>query len=387
MELQKLVENLSDKERFTPKCFDLLIEVFKPFRDYITSKEVKIVTVGGTNGKGQTVNFLTDLYSSHYPHFKSMSWTSPHFISFEERFRLNGKSIPTNQLVTSMDKFNKVYPLNSIGLSFYELSFWIFCDQILINKPDILFLEVGLGGRLDTVNVFDADVVCLTSISRDHTEILGRFYRDILNEKIRLLRPGKILIQSVRTNYLQKFISDYCDEKEVNVNIFVDPKKYKSFKRRNFEIARSAIEAIYKDNLENVDDALISNTFGRGGKLLLPGKEIVYYNSHNLDGHRELLQSVVGQSFDRVILFLSRREPKELMNIYTLYKKVFKDRLLVVGIEGHFKVLDANYLNNLEIPASNFCRKLFNNMKGRILIVGSNYISQTLTSDCANVEI
>ena len=105
-----------------------------------------------------------------------------------------------------MIAFNKYSPQNEINLSFYELSFWLFCHQLINEKPDLIILEVGLGGRLDAVNVFDANLVILTSISRDHTEFLGNTYKDIVSEKLGVLRESCKLVFSVNSEYLKNIV-------------------------------------------------------------------------------------------------------------------------------------------------------------------------------------
>ena len=204
--MQLEIEKLSQRELYTPMDFNSLREIFLPLLREIKKYPTKIITIAGTNGKGETANNLLDIARKSNQFNNVAMWTSPHIRNYEERFNFNGKSIKSGELRKSLDFFLSLYPKNKCNLSFYEISFWLFCYQIVIRKPDLVILEVGLGGRLDAVNLLDANVCVLTSISRDHTEYLGRNYKEIVLEKLGILRKNTSLIYSTRTSYLKNII-------------------------------------------------------------------------------------------------------------------------------------------------------------------------------------
>ena len=125
----------------------------------------KIFTVAGTNGKGSTCAMLTGYFVNDG--LKVGTFTSPHFLKFNERIAINGE--PVNDALIC-DAFSVIDEIRGgIQLTYFEFNtlaaFYIFSQS----KLDYWVLEVGLGGRLDSVNMLDADVAIVTSISLDHT--------------------------------------------------------------------------------------------------------------------------------------------------------------------------------------------------------------------------
>lgn len=380
MNLQTQVEKLGGREVFEPIDFSKLRQIFSPILLEINKISPKVITVAGTNGKGQTAQFITNLIGSKS---KSMTWTSPHLIAYEERFKLNGEMISSSSLKKSLNAFSSLFSDNIVGLSFYEISFWLFCHQILINRPEVIVLEVGLGGRLDAVNLFNADILCLTSISRDHTEFLGNKFRQILKEKLALLRENTNLIYSVRTHYLKKLVDDYCIEAGAKGVSFIDPclGSNQNFQKRNWAIAKKCMEYLFGGKPRLIDP-FSQQSFGRGAILKIGRSNVTYYNSHNIDGHRELVNSINQSSYDKVMLFFPKREKSEIRGIYNLYSEVFKEKVIVCYSETVFKIAKKEELTFLGVEACDFSlRKIKEGAPMNILLVGSNYISILIRSE------
>lgn len=153
----------------------------------------KIITVAGTNGKGSTCAMLTQYLCSQG--YSVGTYTSPHFINFNERIALNNVPCDDALLCQAFDVIESAR--GDIPLTYFEFStlagFWIF-DQ---SDLDFWVLEVGLGGRLDSVNMIDTDVAVITSIALDHTDWLGDNLDIIAQEKAGIARPGKLLVSGV----------------------------------------------------------------------------------------------------------------------------------------------------------------------------------------------
>ncbi|MDF2445638.1 MAG: FolC bifunctional protein [Moraxellaceae bacterium] len=146
-----------------------------------------VITVGGTNGKGSTVATLVSIYRA--AGVAVGSYTSPHILRFNERICLDGAPVADARLV---DAFVRVRAAQGdISLTYFEFTtlaaFVIFKDARL----DVAVLEVGLGGRLDAVNIIDADVAVVTSIGIDHVEYLGDTREKIAVEKAGIFRAGR----------------------------------------------------------------------------------------------------------------------------------------------------------------------------------------------------
>lgn len=153
-----------------------------------------IFTVGGTNGKGSTVAFLESILRAGG--YRVGTYTSPHLIDFNERVRIDGSEVSDEQLIAAFEKIESAR--NDISLTYFEFTTLAALLVFRQAQLDVLVLEVGLGGRLDAVNVWDADVAVVTSIDLDHQAFLGNTREKIGLEKIGIGRAGKPLVLGER---------------------------------------------------------------------------------------------------------------------------------------------------------------------------------------------
>ncbi len=151
-----------------------------------------VIMVAGTNGKGSTCAMLEAiLLRSGY---KVGLYIKPHFLDFNERARVNGELASDAALVAS---FNAVEAVRGdTDLTYFEFTTLAIMHLLAGAALDVVILEVGLGGRLDAVNVIDADVAIVTSVDIDHTDYLGDTREKIGFEKAGIFRPGKAAICS-----------------------------------------------------------------------------------------------------------------------------------------------------------------------------------------------
>lgn len=153
----------------------------------------KVITVAGTNGKGSTCAMLTQYLCSQ--NYSVGTYTSPHFLAFNERIALNDSPCDDEILCRAFEAIETAR--EGVALTYFEFStlaaLWIF-DQ---SKLDYWVLEVGLGGRLDSVNMIDTDVAVVTSISLDHIDWLGDNLDVIAREKTGIARKDKLLVSGV----------------------------------------------------------------------------------------------------------------------------------------------------------------------------------------------
>ena len=146
-----------------------------------------VVVVAGTNGKGSVCAFLTQIYKQ--AGFKVGTLTSPHLLKFNERIALNGVAVDDASIVTSFERIEAAR--GEISLTYFEFNTLAAVDIFQQAQVDVMILEVGLGGRLDAVNVFDADVAVVTSIDLDHQAFLGDTVEQVGFEKAGVFRSGK----------------------------------------------------------------------------------------------------------------------------------------------------------------------------------------------------
>jgi len=154
--------------------------------------ECPVIMVAGTNGKGSTCAMLEAvLLQSGY---RVGLYIKPHFLDFNERARINGEMASDEALVAAFDIVEAAR--GDIDLTYFEFTTLAIMHLISKAGVDIAILEVGLGGRLDAVNVIDADVAIVTSIDIDHKDYLGDTREEIGFEKAGIFRPGKPAICS-----------------------------------------------------------------------------------------------------------------------------------------------------------------------------------------------
>ena len=151
-----------------------------------------VIMVAGTNGKGSTCAMLESVLLR--AGYKVGLYIKPHFLDFNERARVLGEMASDEQLVAS---FNAVEAVRGdTPLTYFEFTTLAILHLLSQAKLDVAILEVGLGGRLDAVNVIDADVAIVTSVDIDHTDYLGDTREAIGFEKAGIFRPGKAAICS-----------------------------------------------------------------------------------------------------------------------------------------------------------------------------------------------
>jgi dihydrofolate synthase/folylpolyglutamate synthase len=152
----------------------------------------KIITVGGTNGKGSTVALLEAMLTA--AGLSVGSFTSPHLLHYNERVRIKGVDADDAALVASFERIEAARGAgrdDAVALTYFEFGTLAALDLFARASLDVAVLEVGLGGRLDAVNIIDADVAIVTTVDLDHMEWLGSDRDSIGREKAGIARAGR----------------------------------------------------------------------------------------------------------------------------------------------------------------------------------------------------
>ena len=144
----------------------------------------RIVTVAGTNGKGSSVALLSSILSA--AGYRTACYTSPHLLRYNERIVIDGQAASDQQICEAFDRIDTAR--DDVSLSYFEFATLAAADIFCRQNIDIAILEVGMGGRLDAVNLFDADIALITPIGLDHTVWLGDTRELIGIEKAGIMR-------------------------------------------------------------------------------------------------------------------------------------------------------------------------------------------------------
>jgi dihydrofolate synthase/folylpolyglutamate synthase len=149
-----------------------------------------VITVAGTNGKGSTCAYLENMLLK--ASYRVGCYTSPHLLAYNERVRLNGQPIDDARLCAAFARVEAArQTAGNISLTYFEFGTLAAWEAFAAAGVEAIILEVGLGGRLDAVNLYDADVSIVTSIALDHTDWLGDTRDAIGREKAGVYRAGK----------------------------------------------------------------------------------------------------------------------------------------------------------------------------------------------------
>ena len=187
---------LAHCERLHPHTIDMGLERVQEVVKRLGLRfEACVITVAGTNGKGSTCAMLEAcLLQAGY---RTGVYTSPHLVHFQERCRIHGETVQPDDLLPHFKKVEDARcQASEISLTYFEFTTLAILSLMAEANLDVAILEVGLGGRLDAVNVVNADCAVITSIDLDHTELLGPDRESIGFEKAGIMRSGKPVVVS-----------------------------------------------------------------------------------------------------------------------------------------------------------------------------------------------
>ncbi len=188
-----LQEWLAHCARLHPKTMDLSLErTVEVARRLGIQFRVPVITVAGTNGKGSTCAMIESI--ARHAGYRTGLYQKPELVHFEERCRLGGEPVAAEALLPHFEAVETAR--GEIALTQFEFSTLAIARLLSLAALDLVILEVGLGGRFDSVNAFDTDCAVITSIALDHMEYLGNDRESIGLEKAQIMRPAKPAVVS-----------------------------------------------------------------------------------------------------------------------------------------------------------------------------------------------
>lgn len=211
-------------------------------------RALKVIHVAGTNGKGSVCAFLEAVLRRKG--FCTGLFSSPHLVTMRERFRINFAMCPEEELIQAWEEVRDLMEAavadGLAPLTFFEIMFVMALCIFRKKKPDYCIMETGLGGRLDATNVCLPVLCVITSISLDHTEVLGDTVEEIAAEKAGIIKPGVPLVFWDENNGAAAVIREYadrvqapcfslaeseltiCEKNENKIDFFINSRYYKS---------------------------------------------------------------------------------------------------------------------------------------------------------------
>ena len=357
----------------------------------INTQDIKLIHVGGTNGKGSTCAYLSSIIQESG--YRVGTFTSPHFFDYRERIKVNNNKIEkdfiSKFIITNRDIIEK------LELTFFELSFGMSLSYYIEKNVDYAIIEVGLGGRLDATNIINPILSVITNISYDHTEVLGDTLEKIAFEKAGIIKQNTNVIIGERDKDTENVFIDIANEKLSEIIFASD---YKS-KFENSDIGylnkniRTVVQVCSSLNDEEINDNTIEkgilnidlNTdfYGRW-TVLNDSPKIIFDSAHNESGFIHLSKQLSSLEYDKLYFILSFVKGKNVKKLISH----LPDKSLVFFTSSNM----LRSMNQIEIEESigeniNFNKnpnRVYNNLLSQaspddlIIITGSNYIAKEI---------
>ena len=290
-----------------------------------------VITVAGTNGKGSTVSFIDSVY--HESKYKVGRSTSPHLLKYNERFAIDGQEVADALIIKAFELIET--KREGITLTYFEFSTLAALIIFAEAGVHLAILEVGLGGRLDSVNVVDSDVSVITNIAIDHTDYLGDTRESIGREKAGVMRTSKPCICGDQ-DPPQSLLS-YA--KEINTPLILVSESYKNqigldgaHQKLNAAVAVKAIESLISqfpisNNMisEGIKKARIAARFE---KINIDDKTVILDVAHNPAAVETLVDTLSENPVETVAIF-SALIDKDIVDMIELASGSIKHWFLV----------------------------------------------------------
>lgn len=320
----------------------------KKFLENIDSphKKLKVIHIAGTNGKGSTVSFLKDILKEDY---KLGTFVSPHLITYCDRIKIGDREI-------SQEDFADIGEFilekeKEIVEEYGELNLFEFLTIMAIiyferEKVDLAVLEVGMGGRADSTNIFTSReklISIITSISMDHMEYLGNTIEEIADAKAGIIQEDGLVVTTNKDEKILKVINKEAREKSAEIfntkdlesEIIKSDLKGIDFRvkldgqEEKFHLtqigdyqAENALGAIYalyilnkrgilKISLDEIRDRIKNSTWAGRMEIVSRDPLIILDGAHNFDGIKKLVESIDNFKFKKLYLIMSILSDKE----------------------------------------------------------------------------
>lgn len=303
----------------------MMFRMYEKYKEKFTLKP--IIHIIGTNGKGSTGRFLTQLLEAL--NFKVGHYTSPHIFEFRERFYKNNNIVEQEELENAHERLRIIFREDLEKLSYFEYA--TFLAVILFEDCDYVIFEAGVGGEYDATSVFDKRMSIFTKIDLDHTQILGDTLEKIARTKLKVMakqalisneQDEKVLKIAKKIAFLKNIDLKIAQKLDVKNQELVQAyaKKYQlpDFLKHNLNLALNGLELLQgkdllKDALQNL------------GKLKLKGRlEQIKTNLFVDVGHNEMAARALREKFgdEKLVLIYNSFLDKDIFQILNTLKPI-----------------------------------------------------------------
>ncbi|MFI5236911.1 MAG: bifunctional folylpolyglutamate synthase/dihydrofolate synthase [Ignavibacteriales bacterium] len=320
-------------------------------------RELKTIHIAGSNGKGSTASFIASILQEFG--FEVGLYTSPHFVRFNERVVINGKQIE-DEYISSFISNNENY-IDEHELTFFEVTTAMAFQYFKEMKTDYCVIETGLGGRLDSTNVLNPLAVVITTISLEHTNVLGSTLDQIAAEKAAIIKKESKVFAGFLQKEAMEVVEKKCEETKSNIYrlkdfVSVVDEKDSLFLNEDmqfginpplkgkYQIFNASLAALTVFKTFNFDDekkylsgiSNVSRNTGLQGRYEYYHKDptIIFDSAHNPEGIEAFLWEFEMEAggYDRKVVIFGAMQDKNISAILKLLSSSF-DEILVTEIK------------------------------------------------------
>ncbi len=358
MDLETSLKKLFSLHNFGIK---LGLENTLSFLEHIGNPQFKLkcIHLAGSNGKGSTASFIASILQELG--FKVGLYTSPHFVKFNERIVINGDQIDDRYIADFINEYEKY--IDEHQLTFFEvttaMAFKYFSEQ----NPDYCVIETGLGGRLDATNVLNPLAVVITSISLEHTNVLGETIQQIAFEKAAIIKNNSKVFIGLLNERAEEVILNKCNETKSTLyklkDFLIVENDSVSLKIEDFKlIIEPPLKGMYQKNNSALASLVIYKTLNEiDEEKFKLGLKNVTLNT-GLQGRYEYYHN------SPTIIFDSAHNPEGIENFLSEFKKEYqnyKSRKLLFGVMRDKSIKDmlkllSEYFDEIFIAKINYER-------------------------------
>ncbi|MBE7413144.1 MAG: bifunctional folylpolyglutamate synthase/dihydrofolate synthase [Leptospiraceae bacterium] len=312
--------NFNVFKSYSLEKFESALKLLNLDRRFSKAKIPLRISVIGTNGKGSVSHFLSELAISSNLYKKVGLFTSPHLLHKEERIRLNAEKISIEKLNSLFRELSFYYEDLLSELSYFEIftimAFFYFQKE----NCDLEIYEAGLGGRFDSTKLAFSDILILTKISLDHSEILGKTEVDILKEKLAISSEYTrfLFYYNQENQELNEMISGYCKNKNIETFFFTKEFQDIDYLSYNLEFCKFIFNVIDP----KFDSSVYKVKNGAPGRIEILKEEplVVFDVAHNVSAIQYLLKSIQSKFYfhklNVVFACLKDKDGEEMVKVF-----------------------------------------------------------------------
>jgi dihydrofolate synthase/folylpolyglutamate synthase len=420
MNIEEALQKLFSLRRLGIK---LGLDNIKKLLDHLDNPQnsFKSIHIAGSNGKGSTASFIASILME--AGFKVGLFTSPHYVEFNERIRINGEKISNEYIAEYISGLESYIDNNEI--TFFEITAALAFEYFKNNKVDYAIIETGLGGRLDATNVLNPVASVITSISLEHTKILGETIELVALEKGGIIKSNSKTFLGFMPDSARSVLEEKAEElnsehyhvqefTELNndfLKLKIDENKIWLYRTPldGFHQIKNAALAILtvSKTIENIKSAayfkgisnVVTNTGIQGRyEIICENPRVIFDSAHNPEGMSAFIEEFkkeYNNYSERIAIFGAMRDKNlnEMIKIFSPYftkvlvtsidydRAASKEELQGIFIQQNLK---AELLSD---PVEYLNRFILENKNGCLVIIGSIYILGEVKSQISKKDL